>query len=65
MIKLFKRRLSRMALAAERTQADDSAFGGRRPQMVLATGLLAAVLDPQRTLARQRWQWDAEQDLRR
>lgn len=36
-----------------------------RPQMVLATGLLAAVLDPQRTLARQRWTWDADRDLRR
>lgn len=64
MIKLFKRRLSAMALAEERTQADDSAFGSRT-QMVLATGLLAAVLDPQRTLARQRWPWDASRDLRR
>ncbi len=31
---------------------------GQRPQMVLATGLMAAVLDPDRYLARQRWPWN-------
>lgn len=36
----------------------------RRPQTVLATGLLAAILEPDRTLARQRWPWDAGRDLR-
>ena len=50
-------------LTAVLDRRDESRAPRERTGSARATGIADALLEPDRTLARQRWEWDADDDL--